>query len=362
VGQRRHLKDKNFPDLHEYKDRHGRWRRYLRRPGYPGIPLPADLPRYSQAFLEAYQRALAGATTLTRPEIGSSRTVPGTIGALVASYLTSGEFRTLAPSTQTTYRPFIEQFRTDHGEKRVATFQRQHVMKGMANRAETPVQANKWLRMVKALMHFAIAEGLRDDDPTLAIKNLRQKSGGYHEWTEEEIAQFETRHPIGTRPRLAQALLLHTAQRRSDVIRIGRQHVRDGILYMRKGRTDDMRQKKTSTELQIPIHADLQAVLDATPSDHLTFIVTELGKPFTAAGFGNWFREQCETAGLKGCSAHGLRHAACARLADAGCTPHEIMAISGHKNLAEVERYTQRASQKRLAKMAMAKVSGTLSR
>jgi hypothetical protein len=88
---------------------------------------------------------------------------------------------------------------------------------------------------------------------------------------------------------------------------MGRQHIRSGAI--------SVRQEKTDAQLAIPVHGDLQKVLDATPGEHLTFLVTEFGKPFSSAGFGNWFREQCNAAGLKQCSAHGLRKAACRRLA-----------------------------------------------
>jgi hypothetical protein len=75
-----------------------------------------------------------------------------------------------------------------------------------------------------------------------------------------------------------------------------------------------------------------------------------------SAGFGNWFRDQCNEAGLpKHCSAHGLRKAACRRLAEAGCTAHQIAAISGHASLREVERYTKAVDQARLAKDAIRK-------
>jgi integrase len=112
--------------------------------------------------------------------------------------------------------------------------------------------------------------------------------------------------------------LLGTAQRRSDVVRMGPQHIRGHVLYVK--------QSKTGTELELEILPEVQAALDARPSGHrtFTFIVTESGKPFTAAGFGNWFRDRCNEAGLKGFSSHGLRHTACARLANVGATGHEI--------------------------------------
>lgn len=105
----------------------------------------------------------------------------------------------------------------------------------------------------------------------------------------------------------------------------------------------------------MPLHPDLKAVLDSLPLDNLTFLVTAQGKPFTPAGFTNWFREMAREAGLPDeLSPHGLRKATCRRLAEAGCTPHEIMAISGHRSLAEVTRYTIEASRKDLAKRAVA--------
>lgn len=159
--------------------------------------------------------------------------------------------------------------------------------------------------------------------------------------------QFEGYHGPGTKARLALTLLLYTGQRRSDVIRLGRQHIRDGFMHVR--------QQKTGVELAIPIHATLAAIIAETPADHLTLLTTQTGKPFSAAGFGNWFRDRCNEAGLAHCSAHGLRTAAARRLAEAGCTMHEIAAITGHASLSEVQRYTKAADQKRLALSAMEK-------
>jgi site-specific recombinase XerD len=86
-------------------------------------------------------------------------------------------------------------------------------------------------------------------------------------------------------------------------------------------------------------------------------LVTASGKPFSPAGFGNWFRQVCDEAGLPGkCAAHGLRKAAARRLAEAGCTAHQIMSITGHKTLREVTRYTESADRRGLAVAAMSKL------
>ena len=88
--------------------------------------------------------------------------------------------------------------------------------------------------------------------------------------------------------------------------------------------------------------------------------MTATGKPFTPTGFGHWFFDRCREAGLTvGLSAHGLRKAMCRRLAEAGCSTHQIMAISGHKTLSEVQRYTKAAEQSRMARQAMEAVTET---
>ena len=138
---------------------------------------------------------------------------------------------------------------------------------------------------------------------------------------------------------------------------MGPQHIRSEILCWTRMKTETT----TALELQIPIHPDLRAIIDATPSGHLTFLVTEFGKPFAVAGFGNWFREQCDMANLRHCAFHGLRKAASVRLAEAGCTPHEIAAITGHASFKEIVRYTATADRKRLAASAMTKMKSRTS-
>jgi integrase/recombinase XerD len=105
----------------------------------------------------------------------------------------------------------------------------------------------------------------------------------------------------------------------------------------------------------LPVNPELARIIAATPTGHLAFLVTEFGKPFTSNGFGNKFREWCDHAGLPHCSSPGLRKASSARLAELGFTEKEIAAITGHRTLKEVERYTKSTNQKLLAKSAMGK-------
>jgi integrase len=321
-------------------DHDGRVHRYFRRPGYPRVKLPG-LPS-SAEFIAAYQAALEGPAF----PIGAKRTKPGSLNAAIAGYYTSLEFRSLAPGTQATRRAILERFRTVHGDKPLALLPQKFIVVMLAGMKR--FAAGNTLKAIRGLVQFAVAQGMCPADVTQGIKLPRVKSDGYYCWSEADIAAFEAHHPIGSMPRLALGLLVYTAQRRGDVLRMGRQHIRDGMLTVR--------QEKTGVALAIPIHSDLKAILDATPSEHLTFIVGTRGRPFHPAAFSRWFRQQCDTAGLpKACSAHGLRKAACRRLAEAGCSANEIAAISGHASLREVERYTKAVDQERMARNAMAR-------
>ena len=322
-------------------DHDGRAHHYFRRRGFPRVRLPG-LP-WSPSFMAEYEKAISGARTA----IGAGRVKPGSVAAVVAEYFDSQLFFTSkSAGTQRMRRGILERFRAAYGERPMALLPAEWIEALLDSKP--PHAARSWLATLRSLCQFGRKRGYRRDDPTANIKLRAIKSDGFHTVTEDEIAKFEAHYPIGTKPRLALALLLYTTQRRSDVVRMGRQHIRNGALTVK--------QQKTGTELPpIPVHPHLQAVLNATPSEHLTFLVTTTGKPYGPNHFSESFREWCDAAGLpKHCSAHGLRKAACRRLAEAGCSEKQIAAISGHASLDEVARYTKAADKARLARDAMA--------
>jgi integrase len=331
--------------VQHWVDRDGRARCYFRRRGYPRVQLPG-LP-WSPSFMAAYEAALAG----PRAAIGAGRIKPGSVGAVVAEYFDSQQFfASKSAGTQRMRRGILERFRAAYGDRPFASLPPEWI-EAMLD-AKPPHAARSWLATLRSLCQFALKRGWLRADPTANIKLRAIKGDGFHTWTDDEIAQFEAHHPIGTKPRLALTLLLYTTQRRSDVVRMGRQHIRetpDGpALYVK--------QCKTGVELLIPIHPELGAVLDATPSEHLTFLVTATGKPYGGNHFSESFREWCDAAGLpKRCTAHGLRKAACRRHAENGCSANEIMSHSGHATMKELVRYTKAADQARLARNALAK-------
>jgi integrase len=174
-------------------------------------------------------------------------------------------------------------------------------------------------------------------------------SDGYHSVTEDEITAFRNVHPIGTKARLALELLLNTALRCADAIKIGRGHVRNGMIVVPTT-------QKTKAPVSIPMTAEFIAAINAAaPADQMLFLLNEHNRPFTAKGFSAWFSLQCRRAGFKA-SAHGLRKAQARRLAEAGCTAPEIAAITGHRSLAQVQKYIDAANRVKMAQNAMAKV------
>lgn len=335
-------------------DRHGNVRVYFRRKGQPKVRLPG-LPG-SAEFMEAYRQALAG--QYSAQPASAARARPGTdsLRWLVDTYYGSAEFKRLDARTQRVRRLVLDRFcDTDgNGAKPYRLLLPRHVRRFRDERADRPEAANSLVKYLRQVFAVAVANDLMDRNPAREVPYLQSGSSGFHSWTIDEVKQFEERHPIGSKARLAMALLLYTGQRRSDVVELGPTHVRDGWL----GFTQAKNRNRRPVTLEIPIIPALQAIIEATPSDGATFLTTAFGHPFTANGFGNKFREWCNEAGLPHCSAHGLRKAAAARLAELGCTEHEIMAVTGHQTLKEVSRYTRAARQKVLAASGMAKLAG----
>jgi integrase len=330
--------------VHAFVDHDGRPRHYFRRKGFKRTPLPGIFG--SAEFMAAYQAALDAAAVVPVQIGAKKRSGPGSLSAAIAAYYGSQDFRALNGGTPAKRRAILEAFREQHGDKPVRLLPRKfilHVLDGMK-----PHAARNWLKAVRALMQYCVAHEMIGEDPTLGIKTRVPKSDGHHTWIEDEIRQFVEFHPLGSKAHLALALGLYTVQRRGDVVRIGRQHIRDGVLHVT--------QQKTGKALALPVRPELRAAIDATPIGHLTLLVTKTGKSYGANDFSEQFRKWCDDAGLpQRCTFHGLRKAGCRRLAEAGCTANEIAAWSG-QSLREVERYTKAADQARLARNAMQRV------
>lgn len=350
------------------KDRHGNIRIYVRRPGCAKVRLRAA--PHTDEFIRQYRDAVDGQRAAPR---SASAAPPGddTFRWLCQEYYKSEDYLGLAEETRRYRKRVLDKACQTKNKKgkldgglNYKTLTPEALRERIANKVGSPHAANQLLKCFRALYRYAYDSGKITRDPTRNVKRVRtKKTGGHHSWSLGEVEQFEARWPIGTRQRLALALLLYTSQRRSDMVKLGPPHVETVVTLDEAGNpvetkwiTFTQQKKNPDAEpvtLSMPIIAPLQESIDAAPTGLRTFLVTGYGKPFSAAGFGNRFREWCDQADLPQCSAHGLRKAAAARLAELGASDRMIMAITGHATAAEVDRYTAAARQKVLAAEAM---------
>lgn len=347
-----------LPYIHQELDRHGNVRVYFRRRGFGRVRMREPLG--SAQFMVRYEQLRAESAHGRKNCVAANgncahRPAPGTWRALCVAYFASPEFARLQPQTRTARRQilestFLEPIAPDlpqiFADMPVARFGAKAVKVLRDRKADLPGAANNRVKAIRRAFAWAI----EDEHPGVTRNPARDISplhsgNGFHTWTAAEVRQFEHRHPIGSKARLALALLLLTGVRRSDVVRIGPPHETNGrlVFTQTKGRATN------PVKINIPILAELRAVLNVTDTGKFTYLVTTHGQPFTHGGFGNWFRARCNEAGLPHCSAHGLRKAGSTRAAENGATAHQLMAMFGWKTLAQAELYTRAAERARLA-------------
>jgi integrase len=180
---------------------------------------------------------------------------------------------------------------------------RQHMQTIVNAKAHVPWSQRTFLQTVRVMLEWAVGEGRVPDNPALGVKRRKVKTDGYKTASEAHIKRIEARWPIGSKERLAFALILYTGQRRSDVVKMGPVHVHRGILTVDQKKTEGGEE----AHLEIPMHPKLKAIIEATPTVGLkTFLVTFFGNAYTSPGFGNWSRDICNAAGCHDVSAHSF--------------------------------------------------------
>jgi integrase len=298
--------------------------------------------------MSAYQEALA---MISPPPPSSKHVISGSLAAIVAEYLRSADFANLSPSSQRSYRVVLKPILAAHGHRLMRDLTKvaaRHVVEQIGT--TRPGMANLTRAVLSKIAAYSVEMGVRTDNPFAGLKPYRLST--YHTWTDAEITQFERFWPVGTQERLAFALLLYTGQRGGDVVKMLRSDIVNGCIRV----TQDKARKGTTNELMIPIHPALARALQAGPVVGMQHIITSSrGKPLR--GLTELIQRAAKLAGLPPrCVAHGLRKAALRRLAEHGSTTKEIAAVSGHRSLSEIERYTARADQAGLAQAAIAKL------
>jgi len=265
-----------------------------------------------------------------------------------ASFYRSPEWRGVGESTKKTYRGVIEAFRAEHGGKRVSHLKACHVRSILDKKADTPAAANNLRKRLSQLMDHAVRLDWITANPVKATKSYKVGGNGFHAWDEGEIARFFEVHGPGTLAHRAVTLMLYTGAARVDAVKLGPWNLRETPNGLRIEYRRQKTMKTNGMAVSIPVHPDLAAVLADLPSDR-PFLATAYGKARSAEGLGNSVREWCDAAGLTACTSHGLRKACARRLAEAGANVKQIAAVTGHKTLAEVQRYTETADRQLLA-------------
>lgn len=346
------------PNVSRFVDRHGKERYRFRKAGCPGGYLPGH-PTTAE-FKEALEAYRAGAAAPI-----ANRAVPRSVADLIARFYRSAKFLQAGDAHQRTVRGIIEPFREEFGRDMVANFKFEHVEAILRTRAEKrkagkrmvggPGAAANLHEQLKRLFHYANRLGWIGSNPaTDADLPVKVEKVGFHSWTEDEIAAYQRRHELGTKARLALELMLWTGIRRSDAVKVGQQHLKGGRLKMTAGKNG-----KTVDVFAAP---DLLAAIEAMPAVGMTtLLVTEYGRPFTVNGFGGWFRDRCDEAGLPHCTAHGLRKALARRAADLGATQQQLKAVGQWSSDTDVATYVADATQRALADAAVQLVAGKLS-
>jgi integrase len=325
--------------IKEYRDRHGKVRRYLRRRGLPNVALPGDPG--SPEFMAAYNAAVA--SLVGAPRLSKQR--EGTIARVVTDFYRSAAFMNLKPNSRSLYRIVLDKISKEHGHRLVRDMPQQKARRMIEEIGETRRgMANLTRAILHKFMAYAIASGLRSDNPISGIETY--SIGTRHTWTDAQLSAYEKRWPLGTRERLAYALLLYTDQRGGDVVRMRRQDILGNAIHVI--------QEKTGKELLIEIHPALARAMKAGPTKGFYLIGDQHGRPIKRPALTRLIVRAAKAAGLSPeCLPHGLRKAMQRRLAEHGASAKELQAISGHVTLKETERYTQAADQARLARAAI---------
>jgi integrase len=340
--------------LHNYRDRHGKVRVYFRRNG-----LLRPLDPHAPDFAGAYQQALSDSEKPA--SVPSALACPkGSFGALSHAYESSAMFKQLAPATRREMGYMLKRLTKAHAGQRVDDLGARDVLGWQDELADRPGTANNMLRVMKRLMSFAVERGYRASNP---LQGLRELKGGKHRaWTDEEHEAFKARWPLGTMQRRAYALALYTGQRKGDLIAMQTRQRAGGYITLT--------QRKTAEPLAIPEHPELTRELEAMKPPGFMMLWKSGGGQISEGHFGSMMRDAiraaldvCDEDGevitRTACVFHGLRSSASKRLADAGCTAHQIAAVTGHKTLRMVQEYTRQADQKKLATAAVHKLASS---
>lgn len=352
----------DLPYLSPETDRHGNDRLYVRRNGRRvRIRQKPGTPEFAKAYAAAIEEL---ASPVLRDRRRTASGAPrGTLGWLAAEYFASEEFGSLDPESQRTRRRVIEgclqEPHTDDDPEPMRNCPLQFVTSRKIKRlrdlkAGLPGAANNRRKYLSAMFGWAIEAELMKSNPARDVRRKKYATNGFYTWAFSDLTAFENRHPIGTKARLALSLLLYLGVRRGDLVRLGPKNIHGATIKFTPNKT----RYKRVVESEKPVLPILADIIAASPCGQKTFLETDYGAPFSAKGFGNWFRDRCDEAGLPKCTAHGLRKIGATMCAEKGATEHQLMAIFDWSTPQQAAIYTRAASRRHLAAGAMHMLGG----
>jgi integrase len=347
--------------LDHFVDHLGRQRYRIRRKGFRKIELPVNGDPSSPEFQAAYWAALRGENVSEAVAAIPANGKSGTTASAIAEFLNSTTFKSDADTTQALRRPKLESVSRLVGNLPLAKMDDGWVRRWLEQSSTPSAKRTRFLTL-KAFTRWALDQKMIAIDPCAAIKvSIATAGDGHHTWTDQQIEKYRAHFPIGTRARLALELLLAMAARRGDGIRLGRRHLvvnEDGKTCLRF--VQQKNRKRKPMTVQIPVPSELAAAIEACPSppESLTFLVNEWGRPFSEKAFNSAFRKWCDEAGLpECCTPHGLRKGKSRIMAESGCSGPEMMGVTGHRSLKEVQRYIDKFDREVAAAEAQKKVA-----
>ncbi len=313
--------------------RYGKVLLYFRIDKGPRTRLPDDPD--SHDFQMAYA-ALLAAKPRKKP---SANGAPSTMLWLITRYMESAQWATLGDGTRRQRSNIFKTLLAKNGDIPYRALAAKHIRNRVDDMAATPAQANNYLKAMTGLFKWAVKNDHMDANPCDGVDRIPLRSSGFPDWTMEDAAAFRAIWPEGTTQRLAFELLLHIGSRRGDLVDLGRQHLRGHILSFKT--------HKTRSVVTVELPQYVLGLIEITKTGDLHFIVTSHGKPFSKAGFGNWFGEAARKAGIQK-NAHGVRKLAATIAADEGATAHELMSQFGWASPKQAEVYTRGADRAKL--------------
>lgn len=324
----------SLPHLHRERTRHGATAWYVRVGKGPRIRIRGAYG--DPAFIAEYEAAISGGKAPKAVATAGQ----GTFAWGLRMYRGSQAWGVLSLATRRQRENIFKPILAALGASKLSSWRRGDVAAGRDKRGDRPAAARHFVEALRGFFQWALEAGLVREDPTQGVKVIKPKTEGFAVWSDDDVAVFRRRWPIGTRERVAFEVLFGTGLRRGDAVKVGRPHWRDGVVRMTT--------EKTGERVAVAVDDDLAAVLAAGPLGDLTFIAGERGRPMTKESFGNWFRDVCNAAGVNK-SAHGIRKAAATADAERGWSDAELDAKYGWTGRRMASLYTRAASRERLS-------------